>query len=379
MISALRVPLPVFLLLASMTMCAVATAADLTARQLVDRVLASKAKYRTLAATVEKTLSSRLGGDEWQRESRKTITWRWRAAEDVWFLEFVEQRGQGAEVRKYAKRKDCLKMFESWGGGRGGGKVVSLASRQDRHMGCLTPDTVLWDPSGYSWDAYVKGAQKLVHKEGIYYLTSSVVGGRAVVTIAVDPDHGYLPTMYEVKRPEKADVFMRYSSHDLREVNGLWFPFRYEMVVCPPDGKDTRGEFEVREIAVNQPIPDEQLDFRFPPGSRVSYETKLLRLKMALERVPRKAEKAPAPVPPVASPAPPKQPTLVSHGGPTAVPATSAGDAARRSSAQPTAPAGEPPGAASRWTSLRSIAFGLLLIAVVLVLLRRGKGKEEAQ
>ena len=137
MISALRVPLPVFLLLASMTMCAVATAADLTARQLVDRVLASKAKYRTLAATVEKTLSSRLGGDEWQRESRKTITWRWRAAEDVWFLEFVEQRGQGAEVRKYAKRKDCLKMFESWGGGRGGGKVVSLASRQDRHMGCL--------------------------------------------------------------------------------------------------------------------------------------------------------------------------------------------------------------------------------------------------
>ena len=379
MMSARKLSLAFCLLLASMP--PPAPAADLTARQLVDRILASKAKYRTLAGTVEKTLSEKRGTDEWHAKSKRVITWRWRAKEDVWFLELVEQGRQGAVVTRYAKRKDCLKMFESVGGGRGSGKVASFTKHDDRHMGVLTPNGVLWDPLGYSWDAYVKGAQKLVRKESIYYLTSSVIGGRAVVTIAVDPDHGYLPTMYDVKYTGKRHGSMRYSASDFREVDGLWVPSRYAMAFSIPDGKDIRGEFRVTEIAVNRPIPDEKLDFQFPRGAQVSYETKLLKLKMALERLPKRAEKIPAPLPPVAAPSSPVPPASASYSDTATVPEASASGEPSRPHAQPTAADGDPPGEASRWTLLYSIVSGFLLVAVVFVLLRRAKtnGREGAQ
>ena len=285
MTSSLKLGLGFCLLLAGMPSPAVA-AEDLTAKQLVDRVLANKARYLTLTATVEKTLSEKSGSGEWIPKSKTEITCRQRAAGDAWFLQLVEQpEGRATNVRRYAKREDCLKMFENAGEEGGAGKVISLANHSDRHMGYLTPDAVLWDPLNYSWDAYIKGAQKLVREEGIYYLTSSVVGGRATITIAVDPDHGYLPILYEKESKRLGRVSVRYSASDLREVNGLWLPFRYEMVSLQPDGRGVWAEFEVKEITANQPIPDEQLDVRFPPGTQVSYETKRLKLRMALNRL----------------------------------------------------------------------------------------------
>ncbi|MBT7298183.1 MAG: hypothetical protein HN849_01655, partial [Victivallales bacterium] len=200
------------------------------------------------------------------------------------------------------------------------------------------------------------------------------------VTIAVDPDHGYLPIIYEVASTKHKRV-LRYSASDFREADGLWVPSRYAMAFSNPDGKNSMGEFKVTEIAVNRPIPDEKLDFQFPRGARVSYETNLLKLKMALERLPKRAEKVPAPVPPVAPPSLPKPPASASHGDTATVPEASASGGPSRPHAQPTAADGDPPGEASRWTLLYSIVSGFLFVAVVFVLFRRAKtnGREGAQ
>jgi hypothetical protein len=114
-------------------------------------------------------------------------------------------------------------------------------------------------------------SSKVSRTEGGFLLESTPHDIPYRVAITVDPARGYTPVHSEMTEGN-APVY-EYVCEDFREVApGVWLPFRFTHETHAPGIPGFDGvyaEFEVKEIEVNIPIAEEDLDLRFPPETHV--------------------------------------------------------------------------------------------------------------
>ena len=96
--------------------------------------------------------------------------------------------------------------------------------------------------------------------------------GSSTLRLELDPGTGYMPTLYEQRGPN-GEIGLQYIFSDYREVSpGLWLPFsgsRLRRIRRSQKQGMLLEKVTVREVRVNVPVPDEELEIVFPPGTDV--------------------------------------------------------------------------------------------------------------
>ena len=140
----------------------------------------------------------------------------------------------------------------------------------EQELPFYTVYTALWGLCGYPWEKMNLDEATITRdEETSLYIMKVKIGDSPkgpFLRLYVDTSKGYIPIKQE---PLKHDgtLMIRYECSDFHQRNGLWIPYRYSWF----DPKVNFGAvYEVQEVAVNQPIPSNLLDFEFPEGTIVS-------------------------------------------------------------------------------------------------------------
>lgn len=140
----------------------------------------------------------------------------------------------------------------------------------DNEIVFCTVHEAMWALSAWPWEAWNLDETTITRDEkNNYYIMKvkmTTLPKGPLITLYIDPSKGFIPVKREFRKYDGtlASIF---ECSDFRQVeNGLWIPYRYSLV-------DPRTNYEtvceVQEMLVNQPIPDNLLDFEFPNGTVV--------------------------------------------------------------------------------------------------------------
>jgi hypothetical protein len=140
----------------------------------------------------------------------------------------------------------------------------------------------LWENCGWLW-----GGTKL-HKvslnydnyNNLYILEIQVGSNKGPIhKFYVDSEKDFIPSKRE-SFANDGTLIIRFQCEEFRLINNLWIPYRYSWF---DPGANYKVVYEVEDLAVNEPIADDLLDFEFPVGTIV--RDKILNLRYKIEDV----------------------------------------------------------------------------------------------
>ncbi|MCD6296567.1 MAG: hypothetical protein J7M30_05385, partial [Deltaproteobacteria bacterium] len=252
---------------------------DLTPEQLVLLMKASREQYNGISAKMKAT-SYQYDADnkaEPKIKSTREIISRW--TKDKSFSQTIQTKyREGTLPKDYPPTtiytcvitsKWSKRLVEVPDGRRPRGYIMP-GRAFEQELPFYTVYTALWGLCGYPWEKMNLDEATITRdEETSLYIMKVKIGDSPkgpFLRLYVDTSKGYIPIKQE---PLKHDgtLMIRYECSDFHQRNGLWIPYRYSWF----DPKVNFGAvYEVQEVAVNQPIPSNLLDFEFPEGTIVS-------------------------------------------------------------------------------------------------------------
>lgn len=250
------------------TLVAAGVSSGITPRELVDQIQASRRQYQTFQAEYEDSISLYTKGvlESEPSEIRRVV---WRNRPDKTFGHILHRKSPavaGVSSIKEQFYTICAKYVRQYQVSESVAHGIIEPGTTDPGILPMTPAMAMWEPFGPKLDE-VTNENATVEKdgEGLLNLVATVTNGYVVMKLTVAPSKGYMPIISEFRKKD-GTLIKRVELSELKKVDGLWLPFRY-VSEAPVAG--ARVENTVLSARINQPIPDEMLDFAFPDGTPV--------------------------------------------------------------------------------------------------------------
>ena len=156
------------------------------------------------------------------------------------------------------------------------GYVTGMSLEKDQPF--YTIYAAMWGFFGWPWDKMNLDEATVTRDEKNNYYIMKVKMGSSTkgpwITLYIDPSKSFIPVKKEFLKHD-GTVLLTYQCSDFRQVaNGLWIPYGYFWF--GPKG-NYGAVYEVEQVTVNKPIPDNLLDFAFPSGTIIHEERYNLR------------------------------------------------------------------------------------------------------
>jgi len=149
----------------------------------------------------------------------------------------------------------------------------SLEKDQGFYQSFFTIHAAMWDFFGWPWEKMDLNEATISRDEKNNCYVMKVKMGSSqkgpFVTLYVDPSKDFIPVKKEFLKYD-GTLLASFECSDFHQAEDrLWIPYRYSWI----DPRVHYGEiYEVEKAIVNQPIPDNALDFAFPNGTIVDDE-----------------------------------------------------------------------------------------------------------
>ena len=249
---------------------------NLTVQQLIELMKASSNQYTSIDAKMKATSYQKTDANSQPTiQMVRQITSRWSNDRRYWQIEQTKFGNHATNkpeeektVTTYAFRPQWTKRLAEEPGRIPRGNVRAGGVRNEDQT-FYTIYWAMWDNCELLW-----GDTKL-HKvsfnydkaNNIYILEIQIVSDKGpIFKFYVDPTKDFIPSRREFFTND-GTLSRRFQCEEFRMINNLWIPYRYSWFDPMVNHEVV---YEVQEVAVNQPIPSNLLDFEFPEGTIVS-------------------------------------------------------------------------------------------------------------
>jgi hypothetical protein len=245
---------------------------ELTARQIVDLVLASKERYKTFEIQMTEEGFKLLNGKPApQPDQVNDITWRSSGTRTYVELKHASSgnlNGQLQDTEVYYRyaindkwSKRCIERATSKPRG-----LVNSGRSFEGELGVTILDAI-WGIFHHDWEDLAGDQTQVTFDENsnCYVLTWQRRPTSSIIRVVIDPSLDFLPIKYVVTKAN-GEFAVKLESSDFRKTAGdLWLPYKYVF--------ETRSYISIHRLKnakINIPLQDQQLDFSFPAGTLVN-------------------------------------------------------------------------------------------------------------
>jgi len=248
---------------------------NLTVQQLIELMKASSNQYTSIDAKMKATSYQKTDGNSQPKiQMVRQITSRWSKDRRYWQIEQTEFGNDATNKPEEEKTVTTYAVSSQWTK-----RLVEEAGRIPRGSvragGVRNEDQTFYTIYWAMWDncELLSGDTKL-HKvsfnydkaNNIYILEIQIVSDKGpLFKFYVDPTKDFIPSRREFFTND-GTLARRFQCEEFRMINNLWIPYRYSWF---DPMVNYEVVYEVQEVAVNEPIPDNLLDFEFPEGTIV--------------------------------------------------------------------------------------------------------------
>jgi hypothetical protein len=245
---------------------------SLTGKQVFSLMTASRARYTTIDANMESTVTELVGGKPKTVQSSEFVS---RQSGDGYFergVTTLNERGDGPDfspvsTQTHASTAKWQKSLHEAPGRKPLGTMAQPGSGPSRIY--YSVGDAMWDIFGTPWERLdVNAAVVRFQKETNMYAVDVKVRDlpkSPTLKLRVDPSKGFIPVEREYVKADGTAV-ARMRCTDLRQVEGLWIPYGYISEAVKQNSTTT---FKARQVTINKPIPGGLMDFAFPVGTVV--------------------------------------------------------------------------------------------------------------
>jgi hypothetical protein len=265
---------------------------NLTPEQLVLLMKASRGQYNTISAKM-KALSYQYDPNnkaEPKLKMTREIVSRWtrkKSFSRIVETSYLDAIPDGAYTRTTISTcslspKGCKKLVEAADNPVSRGYVEPDRSLdQGFYQSFFTVYAAMWDFYGWPWEKMnVDKATVTRDEKNNYYIMKVKMGTTAkgpLITLYVDPLKDFIPVKKEFLKYD-GTMLVTFECTDFHQMpNGFWIPYQYSWF----DPRLNYGAvYEIEKVVVNEPIPDNLLDFAFPSGTVVRDEISSLQYRI---------------------------------------------------------------------------------------------------
>ena len=263
---------------------------NLTPEQLILLMKASREQYNTISARMKATSYQYDADNKTKTKLRMTreIVSRWtrkkhfsRTVQTSYPDTIPHKDYTPTTITTYALTPKRSKRLIEAPDNRTPRGYVTAGMSLKQELPFYTIYTAMWELSGWPWEEWNLDEATVTRDEkNNYYIMKVKMGSNQKgpwTTLYIDPSKDFIPVKSEFLKYDRT-LIMTSECSDFRQVaNGLWIPYQYSWL----DPRVNYGAvYEVEEVTVNEPIPDNLLDFAFPTGTVVRDEISSLQYRI---------------------------------------------------------------------------------------------------